>query len=251
MQYTFQVTVEWDDGKPVGELLEKLSQYGIATLKKVEGTSASRLAVKQRNAEIVRLYTLDPRKYSATALGKTFGITRERVCQILRRVNAIGLAQERRALAKELLEAEKATARAAIANEWEERLAVAVELVRKGMACRQASMAVGMQAHSTFTNALRKKAQLLGLGLSHSRWRDFSERIAKMQGLLDRGHSVNSAVNVLRAEGDRTIHYAWARRHFPSYLRPRVAPGSALAVGIDLPDLSRYKGAAEGDEPAE
>jgi hypothetical protein len=128
-----------------------------------------------RDQEIIDKYTANPKKYSSQKLGDEYGISRERVCQILRPVNAIGNAQERRATAKAALAESTNKLKEETIALWETKMQEALALVQKGVSHRKAVAQVGMGSHSQFTNQLGKRATLMGIRINHGRHRDFSE----------------------------------------------------------------------------
>jgi len=168
-----------------------------------------------RNAEMVALYEADPKANSSEKLAARYGISRERVCQILRISNSIGMAQERRAVAREALAEESKRIRDEAAASLNENLDRAVALCRDGMSMRQAAASLGFKMHSAFVNTLGARLRELGIPLSTGRHRDFSERRKRVLALSREGKSVPEIVRQLRSDGDAHINEPWVYNNVP------------------------------------
>lgn len=139
-----------------------------------DGFAERKAKTEARNQEIIAKYTADPKANSTPRLGAEYGLSRERICQILRSVNAIGTAQGRYDVAKESLAETKATIKQETKVLWENKLAEAQELVRGGQSTRSAAASVGFDKHGNFTNILNKRCRLAGIPINSGRHKDFT-----------------------------------------------------------------------------
>lgn len=153
-----------------------------------------------------------------------YGVSRERVCQILRRANLIEHRAQRRRLARELLEEDKAAARAAKAA-LESQL---IELVRGGQSIASAAAALGFTKPVACYICAKH-----GIASTYGRHRSFAGRIARLTELVEAGRSLHQALETISAEEGRKVAYTWAWRHCPelaakhrrhSFGRPKKEP---------------------------
>lgn len=177
---------------------------------KWQDLSASKTA---RDRELVARYEAGE---NTPALEKAFDISRERVCQILRRSNTIELRRERRQAASEAQAEELAKIRAESKASYQAKISKAVELVRSGLSYRQARMRAfddwANHTHDDATVAAACKAA--GLHQTHGRHRDLSGRRAKLVELRGKGFSMTEAIRFMRAEGGK-IYRMWIITHCP------------------------------------
>lgn len=213
---------ETDPGDPLWDLdtrsivVKRFGQSSRSEFGKIRS-----LETAARNQRIIDDYTADPKANSSVKLAERYGLSRERICQILRPVNAIATAQERRETAR----LANAAARERIKEEtlaaWEARLAEALEHVRAGKSIRQAARLVGMLSSSHFTNTLNKRVKLEGIPVILGPHRDFSQRKIWVKELVDQGNSAHRAVAILRASKDPTLNYSWIAGHMPEVIKRR------------------------------
>lgn len=167
-----------------------------------------------RNQEIIDKYVADPVGNSCPKLAKEYGLSAERIAQILRRPNVIAGAQARRQAAREALAAQKDELSAEARAVMEQALERGIELVRGGMSISAAAAACGYSTH-TFANNLGSKCRALKITLTHSRWQDFTERKARVRALAAEGLSVPKIVDRLRAGPDPRMNAVWIYRNMP------------------------------------
>ncbi len=206
------------------------------------------IANKARNAEIMASFaagdTLD-------AIGKRFGITRERVRQIAARHNV----KPRRELASEARKqiVAQIAARNMSANEAAAEFGYSVEgihhLCREyGVALRVktplymspeiAALAERVRAGESLRSAsggnhalasrLREYCQRMGIPCAHGRWRDFGPRASIVETLRRQGQSwdvISAAVSAVELIPIKTACLQkWAYTHMPMKGTPRVSP---------------------------
>lgn len=162
----------------------------------------------ERNAEWCRLYEEGK---SSQEIADFYNVSRERVCQILRRANLIEHKMQRRRLAAELFEQDKAEVRAKrLLDEY--RL---VEFVRAGDSLATAASKVGFTT-PVATWICKKR----GIKSSWGRWRDLSARKARIRELVEGGHPLTVAMaQVGEEEGGRSIAYSWVQHNCPELLK--------------------------------
>jgi Mor family transcriptional regulator len=150
---------------------------------------------------------------SGVSLAEQFGVTRERIYQILRRTNAIEHRAKRRALADELisehLDAEKDRAKQSIQ--------AALDMVASGKSINDAARSAGVAAMT-----VAKYCRLNNIQSRHGRWDRgrFGERKRKISELIDKGLPFYEIIQHLRSQGD-TVHYSWIVRNCPDLMAQR------------------------------
>lgn len=175
-----------------------------------------------RNQEIVDKYFADPKANSSEKLAIEYGLSRERVCQILRRSNAIATAKERKEAVKGAYDDLRQQLTETAKQEYEQKITEALDLMRQGKSMRQAAIAVGFQAHSNFSNVLANRAKVLGIPMFHGPHRDFEPRKAKVRELWEQGLPVYKIVAKLRDDGaDKTINENWVYANMPELKKGR------------------------------
>lgn len=148
------------------------------------------------------------------ALADEFGLTRERICQILRRDNLIELQAERRRIAQEIIHNDLATVRQEKKSELHEKLARGIALVRGGMSYRAAAFQVDGAHHSNFCNLLAAECRKAGLISKRGPHRDFAQRKARLRELAVAGVCKTKTIAIIRGEGD-PVHQQWIDLHCP------------------------------------
>lgn len=162
-----------------------------------------------RHTEWCRLYR---EGFTARQIGDLYGVSSERVCQILRPTGLIEQKEQRRELAKELIEQD----RAAVLADRAELAQKIVALVKSGKSITTAAAEIGITSY-TATYICAKH----GLTSQHGRWRDFSARAERLRSLVAAGHSLAKALKIAGAEEGRIIAYQWAVRHVPELQNKR------------------------------
>lgn len=143
---------------------------------------------------------------SSQQIADKYGVTRERVCQILRRENLIEHRVQRRRLAAEMIEQDRLAVKAA-----KEALdSRAIDLVKGGMSMGMVAAEVGFTPQQVAY--VCKKA---GVASLHGRWHDFADRKARLVQLVEEGFSLNEARTVAGKEEGRQIGYDWVWRNLP------------------------------------
>lgn len=189
-----------------------LKVSSIGTILRNSGVSAPKSPAKNakiiRNEEIVKKYKAGS---STVKLAQEYGVSRERICQLLRGDNIIATVNQRRQLAREGLKEQAQEIRNRAKEERAARLQRAVELVKEGRSRRQAGASAGLSP--TEQNLLITACRLQGLKSTHGRWRDLSEREARVRSLHAEGKGLAETVAILREEGDKTANTHWIQGH--------------------------------------
>lgn len=189
-------------------------KYGLAseTIRQIvwrSGTKPPRKpqprAKEMRNEEIVEKYKAGA---SSVELAKEYGVSRERICQFLRKDNVIATKQQRNALAREMAKADVEARKAQFKAERQEKIDAALALVRQGKSLREAGAEIGLTHYEG--NILQIERKRAGIVLKHGRWRDFGPRKARIRELYDQGKGRAEIIRTLRAEGD-PLHDYWLR----------------------------------------
>jgi hypothetical protein len=179
---------------------------------------ADRVTVRERDRAIVTKYEAGS---STPFLALEYNLTRERVCQILRRSNTIELVKGRRRLAQRVIAEEAAEIKATAKAQYKAKIEAAVELVRKGESVRQATNKIFNRGyHTQFNYAVGAACRAAGVGFNHGRHRDFTYRKKRLLDLIGSGMSVAEAIKIMRAEGSK-IYYNWVYSNMPEMIRSR------------------------------
>ena len=162
----------------------------------------------KRNAEIIQKYKDG---ISVGKLGAEYGITRERVCQILRPHNLTNLKVEQRRVAREEAEAERDLIREQNRLAREGKIAQALDIVRNGGSRNDAIAATGLPVY-----LIVRACEEAGMPHNHGRWNredEFQERISRAKELRAQGKTWSE---VGRALGIRsTTLYNFIVRYAP------------------------------------
>lgn len=205
-----------------------------------------------RNEKICEEYTAGS---NSIALAKKYDITRERVCQILRKKNIIEHRKERRDAAKEALAEETSAIRDAAKKMFQGELSAAVEIVRGGSSYLDAMRQIGWKPNSSCQAALISACKSAGIKSLHGRWRDFGPTEARARELRAQGKTWDAVCNTLSAEGHGSISTQWIHSHLPDLIRGRktvvkadgipVAPKPPKPPEIDIWTDDRVKSLIE------
>lgn len=171
-----------------------------------------------RNQALVAAY--EAGTANSTEIAKANGLTRERVCQILRPHRVIEKRLERKRLVLEALSEEGVRLKQEIKSCLETKFAPGFDLVKKGYSFRAAAMKIGIQniqEQRVFALACKNA----GFKVNHSRWADFSERERRCEELAARGLSISQIVTTLRSGGDPLCHENWIRSNMPHLIKNR------------------------------
>lgn len=177
---------------------------------RANATDENREATARRDQEVLTKYQAG---VSSVALGIEYDVSRERICQILRRSNAISTKQQRDRLAKEAVDAETEEIVSQAKRERKTKIDAAVELVRNGRSIRMAAGEAGLKGSHAIC--------LIGLACAeakikstHGRWRDFSERETRVRALYAEGKNCTQIVRIMNNEGI-SINSGWISRNCP------------------------------------
>jgi Homeodomain-like domain len=180
--------------------------------------------ILMRDSEVVRRYLAGE---NAQALADAFKVSRERICQILRRDNIIEHRNERKREARDALKAEADTIKSEAKAETEAKSAKVVEAVRSGMSLARAGRLVG------WTPGIAARAcERVGLTVRmHGRWKrdDYPARFERIRELRAAGATLNAICDTLKAEGN-SCSPTWLYNHWqeiwPGTLPPRDKNGA-------------------------
>ncbi len=156
---------------------------------------------------------------TATDIGAMYGVSRERVYQILRKANLIERKWQRRRLASELIETDRLEIKAA-KEEIDRQL---IELVRGGLSIASAAG----QLNLTVPHAMNV-CQKHGVVSLHGRWRDFSGRRNRLTEIVESGYSLNIALLTVSAEEGRQVTYNWVHRNCQELLAKNRRPANSV-----------------------
>ncbi len=161
---------------------------------------------------------------SSGELAKKYSVSRERICQILRRSNAIAHKRERHAAAKEALAAEIAEIKKAAKDERDARIDRAIQIVRNGFSKGHAAREVGLTIHET--NLLRARCRQLKIPCLFGKWRDFSGKGARVRELRGQQMTWKEINKICMSENLGKVTSEWVQRNLPDLIksqRPRTA----------------------------
>lgn len=168
-----------------------------------------------RNAQIIEKYKNGA---SAEQIGSEYGITRERICQILRPHNLTNIKAEQKRIAREFVEAERSKIVDQIKSTRAGAVAEAVAIVRNGGSRNDAVRRTGLPVH-----VVHSACNQAGLPHRHGRW----AREIEFQKRMD-------LIRTMRAEGKLWneighSHYSWAVRNMPEIIgaHPKKTRGVA------------------------
>ncbi len=210
----------------VTELAEASTRERYLPLMRKHGSGAHKQTptVAARNAAICEAYA--NRKGNTVSLGKLYGISRERVAQILRKQNLIEMRVERNKLAREMIAEDKAAEKAALLVRFKQGEA----LVAAGKSIHTAAVEINI-APAIFQNWLQRHSKVKSL---HGRWRDFQPRIDRYLALRKKGYTMAGAIKQMNAEGDK-IHSTWVYQN---------------GLHTLVPDEHKYQGRKKGKHHA-
>ena len=194
----------------------ELEAAALAKKENYERRVAEKLAIVQRDQSIADDYHAG---LTSQNIGDKLGITRERVCQVLRRNNIIEHVKERKRIAREALAQESAEIKERVRAERQERLTQALALIREGQSIRAAHAQVGLPIVDL--NTLKNLCRLENITLQHGRHRDFSRRDMRVRELHSEGKNRDEIVRLIRAEGDTTLHKMWIANNCSDLKFPR------------------------------
>jgi hypothetical protein len=168
------------------------------------------------------------------SLGDKYGITRERVRQILEPVGSTALVKEQRRIRREEAQAAAAELKAAVRAERAAKVNEAIEIVRQGFSINEARRRVpGLPVHG-----LQLECRKAGVESQHGRWRDFTPKINRVRELRANGIAWKNISEQLGIEGFGKFGPDFVTRHMPDLVehRPRRTNG---ATSPTLPTLPR------------
>lgn len=182
-------------------------------------------AFSERNKDIIEKYKSG---LSAEQIGQEYGITRERVCQIIRPLLLPQLKAERARLAREALAAETAAITEEVKAERKAQIERAVQLVRDGASRNEAARQTGL-----LISQIQIACKAAGLPHLYGKW-------GRVPELEQRAKDIRRQ----RAEGKTwdeigQSNYAWAVRHLPDIIgqhQPRRRRKGLLATLASLPE---------------
>jgi predicted DNA-binding protein YlxM (UPF0122 family) len=172
-------------------------------------------------------------------LADLYGISRERICQILRRSNAIELRASRRKTVMATFEREASAIKQAAKEDFDECLGRAIELVREGRSLAEAGREVGFnRTKVNFLGAACKKA---GVATLHGRWRDNGPKISRVRELRATGMKWIDISAICEAERMGPVTQPWLNHHCPDLIRRgrRRNTGSANSLAKAAPHPPR------------
>lgn len=184
------------------------------------------IPTRQRNAEIVEKYKAGA---NSRQLGEEYGISHERVCQIVRPHNLTNLKAEQKRVARETVEAERAQIASELQESRAEAIARAVEIVRAGGSRNDAIRQTGLPVH-----LVQKACKDAGLPHLHGRWgrgADIEKRRQRASELRAAGKTWAEIEAITAAEGEK-ITMNFVVRHFPELMTriPRVPRSNGRPV---------------------
>jgi Mor family transcriptional regulator len=174
------------------------------------------MEIVERNLAMVAAY--ESGEENLQSLGDKYGVSRERVRQILAPVGSTALVKEQRRIRREEAQAAAAELKAAVRAERAAKIAEAVEIVRQGFSINEARRRVpGLPI-----NGLQLECKKVGVESSHGRWRDFGPKIARARELRATGLSWGAISNQLGAEGFGKFGPNFVTHHMPDLVERRT-----------------------------
>lgn len=165
---------------------------------------------QDRNVQIAADYVGGMR---SPALGVKYGMTRERVRQILRPLNLIGLRKKQDVARREVALSAAQSRRDALIKRKE----LAVVAFLAGASIRQAA-----KSNKVSATAVSKILKARGIQNTHSRWRDFTKIKTRTDELLLAGFNPPRIAQILKSEGEKISIY-WIYDNFADTLKARKA----------------------------
>lgn len=170
----------------------------------------------ERNVAIVAAY--ERGEMNATELGEKYGLTRERVCQILRPTNVIAKAAERRRIAQEEAQSASVSAKAALRADREQKISQGIGMVRAGMSIAAATVHLGLPA-----NVLLLACKMAGIASQHGRWRSLQPKIDLIRKLRSEGLSFSEISRRSVAAGYGQVYAGFIQRNCPELYTPHTS----------------------------
>jgi hypothetical protein len=165
--------------------------------------------IAERNIAMVAEY--ESGRENLQSLGDKYGVSRERVRQILAPVGSTALVKEQRRIRREEAQAAAAELKAAVRAERAAKVAEAVELVRQGFSISEAQRRVpGLPV-----NGLQLECKKAGVETRHGKWRDFTVKINRARELRATGMSWNAVDMQCNAEGLGRVQPNFVGRYLP------------------------------------
>lgn len=185
---------------------------------------------RKRNNEWRRLY--EDEGLSSIEIAEKYNVTRERVCQILRKTNNIAKKQERRQRAREEIAKEYETFKAGMLDVRKTVISEVLDLVCKGhsviSACGQTDAAKRLYIRfSSAVNLMNYECKKANVESKHHRKLRFSqlqldaikERIKNLRGS---GFKWSVVLSELHKEGFDRVSHIWITKHFPEFINSRT-----------------------------
>lgn len=157
---------------------------------------------------------------NASKIAAENGISRERVCQILRKKNTISLVAERKRLAREAMAAEATAIKDEARTEFEANLAVGIDLIRQGH-----SIAEAMRRSGVSCNVLGPACKRAGVATRYGRWRDLGPTLVRAREMRAQGATWAEIFRALPEEGFTPISAQIVSRHLPDLVLRRSPRG--------------------------
>lgn len=204
-------------GVPVADLCKK---YNLCanSIYRITGNlpAPAEPALSERNMAITLAYENGD---NSTALAEKHGVSRERICQILRRTNTIEHRAERRRAEREAFAEEAARITAAHKEELQKKLEQAVDLVRQGKSLANAAFIVGLSKNHT--KLLGKECKRLGVETKWGRFIDRAPKIARCRDLRAQGLKWTEISKICDAEGLGQVNPVWVSYAMPDLVQRR------------------------------
>jgi hypothetical protein len=183
----------------------------------------------ERNLAMVAAY--EKGEENLQSLGDKYGITRERVRQILEPVGSTALIKEQRRIRREEVRATAAELRAAVRAERAQKIAQAVEIVRQGFSINEARRRVpGLPV-----NGLQLECRKAGVESGHGRWRDLTPKINRARELRATGMSWTKISKQLAIEGFGNFAPGFVTRHMPDLVLRHTRQTNGAGVVDQMP----------------